>query len=254
MTAAGAAAAAVLAAGCGGSGGSGGPAAAGSPAAATAAASDNGVAALPAAEILQRAVQALRDARSVRETGTVGGNGMTITVDLRLDGAGSCAGTLRQAGVGGFQVVKAGQELWVKPDHAFWENNGDPALAELVGDRYLKTTSDNPQFAEVVDLCDLGALANRLGSGGSDLAKGAATTVQGHRTIPVTGHSDTGSGTLYVAADGPAVPLRMERDTGGRVDLGDFGTPVPSATPGPDQSVDLDQLQPGASPSAPASV
>ncbi|MFD8600296.1 hypothetical protein ACFV1L_35380, partial [Kitasatospora sp. NPDC059646] len=246
--------AAVLAAGCGGPGGSGGPSAAGSPAAAGAAASDNGVAALPAAEILQRAVQALKDARSVRETGTVAGDGLTVSVDLRLDVAGSCTGTLRQAGYGGFQVVKAGQELWVKPDHAFWENNGDPALAELVGDRYLKTTSDNPQFAEVVDFCDLGALANKLGSGGSDLTRGAATTVQGRSAITVTGHSDTGSGTLYVATGGPPVPLRMERDTGGAVDLGEFGTPVPAATPGPDQSVDLDQLQPGASPSAPATV
>ncbi|MFF0391050.1 hypothetical protein ACFYS8_20510 [Kitasatospora sp. NPDC004615] len=247
-----AAAVAALTAGCG-SGHSTGPGAAGSPAAATATATapapgtDNGVAGRPADEILRQSVQALTDAHAVRAVGTVGGDGPAITIDLRLDTAGNCTGTLGQSGVGSFQVVKAGQQLWVKPDQAFWQSHGGAALADAVGDRYLKTTSDDPDFGDIAGLCDLGALADQLGSAASDLAKGATSTVQGRPAVALTRSTDSGTATLYVATSGPPVPLRLEQSVGA-VDFSDFGTPVPSATPGPDQSMDIDQLQPEASP------
>ncbi|RPE35845.1 hypothetical protein EDD38_4212 [Kitasatospora cineracea] len=249
---AGAAAAAALAAGCGsgsgGSGSTGSPAASGtgSPvsasAAAASAAADNGVAGQSADQVLQRAVQALKDAGAVRAAGTVGSEGGQITMDLRLDTTGDCTGTLSQGGVGSFQVVKSGQQLWVKPDQEFWQTHGGPAMAQLVGDRYLKTTSDNPDFGEIGSLCDLTALADQLGTGKSGLAKGGEENVQGRPALTLTNTSGTGTGTLYVATTGEPVPLKLAKDTGA-VEFSDFGTPVPSATPGPDQSLDLDQLQ-----------
>ncbi|MFJ5231587.1 hypothetical protein ACIQBJ_17055 [Kitasatospora sp. NPDC088391] len=253
---------AVLAAGCGGSGGGSGgssPSAAGpggttasatatgtAPGTAAGAASgtENGIGQSTAPEVLQRAVQALKDAGAVRAVGTVSGGGSQIGMDLRMDTAGNCTGTLSQSGTGSFQVVKSGQQLWVKPDLAFWQSHGGAAAAELVGDRYLKTTADNSDFAEIGDLCDLGALADQLGTGRTGLAKGAPTTVQGRPALPLTSTSGTtsGTGTLYVASTGSPVPLRLEKATG-TVDFSDFGTPVPSGTPGPAQSLDLDQLQ-----------
>ncbi len=257
---AGAAAAAALAAGCGsgsgGSGSTGGAAASGtgSPvsasAAAASAAADNGVAGQPADQVLQRSVQALKDAGAVRAAGTVGSEGGQITMDLRLDTSGDCTGTLSQGGVGSFQVVKAGQQLWVKPDQEFWQSHGGPAMAQLVGDRYLKTTSDNPDFGEIGSLCDLTDLADQLGTGKTDLAKGGEENVQGRPALALTNTSGAGTGTLYVATTGEPVPLKLAKDTGA-VEFSDFGTPVPSATPGPDQSLDLDQLQ---QPSSSASV
>ncbi|MFJ1754592.1 hypothetical protein [Kitasatospora sp. NPDC088134] len=252
----GAALLAVLAAGCGSSGGSGGgssPAATGPASAASttaAAGADNGVGQLSAPEALQRAVRALKDAGAVRAVGTVSGGGSQISMDLRMDTVGSCTGTLTQSGTGSFQVVKSGQQLWVKPDLAFWQSHGGSAAAELVGDRYLKTTADNADFAEIGDLCNLGTLADQIGTGKTDLAKGAPTTVQGRPALTLTNSASTGTGTLYVASTGSPVPLRLEKATG-TVDFSDFGTPVPTATPGPAQSLDLDQLQ---SPAASASV
>ncbi|GAA2092791.1 hypothetical protein GCM10009759_18750 [Kitasatospora saccharophila] len=252
----GAAVAAALVAGCGsGSGGPGGAAGAtGSAvtasAAAATAAGDNGVAQLPADQVLQRAVQALKGAGAVRATGSVAGEGARIDMDLRMDTSGDCTGTLSQSGTGSFRVVKAGTDLWVKPDREFWQSHGGEAMAQLVGDRYLKTTSDDPDFGEIGSLCDLGALADSLGSAGGDLAKGAPTTVAGRPALTLTADSGTGTGTMYVATTGSPVPLKLEKATGA-VEFADFGTPVPSATPGPDQSLDLDQLQ---SPAPTASV
>ncbi|WP_158715077.1 hypothetical protein [Kitasatospora phosalacinea] len=269
----GAALAAALAVGCGSSGGpdgagsaagstAGGPAASGTGSAVSASAAaatrdgDNGVAQLPADEVLQRAAQALKDAGAVRTVGTVSSQGARIDLDLRLDTSGHCTGTLGQSGVGSFQVVKAGPDLWVKPDEEFWLSHGGEALSQLVGDRYLKTTSDNPDFAEIGELCDLGALADQLGTGRTGLAKGDPTTVQGRPALTLTADSDsdsgtgTGPGTLYVATTGSPVPLKLAKSTGA-VEFSDFGTPVPSATPGPEQSLDLDQLE---SPGPSASV
>ncbi|WP_143200458.1 hypothetical protein [Kitasatospora sp. CB01950] len=255
MTAVAGAAAAVVAltAGCGGSGHPTGPGAAGTRAAGTTTAAssapgpDNGAAAQQPAEILQRSAQALRDARSVRAVGTVAGGGAPITMDLRLDLDGNCTGTLSESDVGGLQVVKAGQQLWIKPDQAFWQNHGGSAMADAVGDRYLKTTSDDPDFGEVTGLCDLGSLADQLGAA-DDLTKGATSTVQGRPAVALSRTTDGGTTvTLYVATDGQPVPLRLEQEAG-TVDFSEFGTPVPSATPGPDQSVDIDQIQPEASP------
>ncbi|RKE18048.1 hypothetical protein [Streptomyces sp. TLI_171] len=259
MTAvAGAAAAAVLAAGCGSPGGSGSATAGGSASAAgsataragavtaspaAAGAGDNGVAALGADEIVQKSVQALKDAKSVRAVGTVTEMGQRISLDLRLDTAGNCRGILGLGGDGSFEVVKAGHDLWVKPDRAFWQSHGGSGLADLVGDRYLKTTADDPDFGDLGGLCDLGALADQLGAPKGTLAKGDPSTVQGRAAVSVTGSSSSGTGTLYVAASGAPVPLRLEKDNGA-VDFSDFGTPVPSGTPGPDQSVDLNDLLP----------
>ncbi|MFF4342106.1 hypothetical protein ACFY00_19530 [Kitasatospora sp. NPDC001540] len=250
----GAALAAALAVGCGGSGGPGGAGGGGSPAAsgtgsavsASAAAAtsdgDNGIGQLPADQVLQQSVQALKGAGAVRTVGAVSSQGARIDLDLRLDTAGNCTGTLGQSGVGSFQVVKAGPDLWVKPDQEFWRTHGGEALSRLVGDRYLKTGSDNPDFAEIGELCDLTGLADQLGTGRTGLAKGAPTTVEGRPALTLTADSGTGTGTLYVATTGSPVPLKLEKSTG-TVEFSDFGTPVPSATPGPEQSLDLDQLQ-----------
>ncbi|MFD7731750.1 hypothetical protein ACFV6F_15340 [Kitasatospora phosalacinea] len=219
-------------------------------AAAATRADDNGVAQLPADRVLQQAAQALKDAGAVRTVGAVSSQGARIDLDLRLDSAGHCTGTLGQSGVGSFQVVKAGPDLWVKPDQEFWATHGGEALSQLVGDRYLKTTSDNPDFAEIGELCDLDALADQLGTGKTGLAKGAPTTVQGRPALTLTADTGTGPGTLYVATTGSPVPLELTKSTG-TVEFSDFGTPVPSATPGPEQSLDLDQLE---SPGPSASV
>ncbi|BAJ27265.1 hypothetical protein KSE_14370 [Kitasatospora setae KM-6054] len=247
---AGAALVAALAAGCGSTGGSAaanqvapaatGGAVAGSPLAASRG-GGNGVERLTADEALERSVAALKAAGTVRVAGAVTGQGGRIEMDLRIDTAGNCAGTLSQSGTGGFQVVKAGPDLWVKPDAAFWAGHGGSAMSDLVGDRYLKTTADDPDFGDIAELCDLNTIADQLGGARSELTKGEPTTVQGRPALPLAGDAGSGTGTLYVAATGDPVPLKLEKSTGS-VEFSEFGTPVPSATPGPDQSLDLDRL------------
>ncbi|MEW1910492.1 hypothetical protein AB0442_18910 [Kitasatospora sp. NPDC085895] len=246
------------AAGCAGTGAGGGPGAApgssgsGTAARSSAAASpasaqpENGVAALAGAEIVQRSVAALKEAGSVRIAGRGSSQGQTVTFDLSADTAGNCAGTMGLSGQGTFRLVKLGTQLWVKPDEVFWRTHGGAATEDLVGDKYLKTTTDNTDFSEIGTVCDLDALGSALveqAPGG--LAVGKPVTVDGTPAVPVTGTADGATSTLTVATRGRPYPLRMERTGGeetGRVELKEFGTPVPTETPAPSDTIDLDRL------------
>ncbi|MCU7822740.1 hypothetical protein [Kitasatospora sp. DSM 101779] len=210
---------------------------------------ENGVAALPGPEIVQRSVAALKEAGSVRITGRGSSQGQTVTFDLSADTAGNCAGTMGLSGQGTFRLVKLGTQLWVKPDEVFWRTHGGAATEDLVGDKYLKTTTDNTDFSEIGTVCDLDALGSALVEqtpGG--LAVGRPVTVDGTPAVPVTGTADGATSTLTVATRGRPYPLRMERTGGeetGRVELKEFGTPVPTQTPAPSDTIDLDRLNGG---------
>ncbi|WP_441247261.1 hypothetical protein [Kitasatospora sp. McL0602] len=262
------------AAGCGGSSGGTSRAAASGPAStsastaastaasasgsasASAAGSPNGVEGLAAKEIVSKSAQALKDAGAAKVTGQVTDGGQQTTLDLRMDTAANCSGTMGLAGQGSFQLVKQGTQLWIKPDQAFWQSHGGPATAQLVGDKYLRTTSDNPDFADVASLCDLKQIADQVVSGPSQVSIGSQTTVDGQQALAVNGTDNDEKGTLYVALRGRPYPLRLEKtgNSPGKLDFKDFGTPVPTTTPSPDQSVDLDQLQKEVSATPTASV
>ncbi|MER5640549.1 hypothetical protein ABT095_26820 [Kitasatospora sp. NPDC002227] len=224
---------ALLVAGCGSGGG-------GSTAPTSAQPSGNGVESLGAKDIVARSVQTLKDGRSAHLTGQTSSDGQTVTMDLAMDTTGNCAGTVSQTDQGTFKLVKLGKQVWVKPDAAFWQTHGGPATAQLVGDKYLKTSSDNPDFAQLASVCDLNTLADSIGSVDT-VTTGGRTTVNGTDAVALNGTKGADSGTVYVAVTGKPYPLRIEK-SGGKLDFKDFGTPVPTTTPSPDQSIDLDEL------------
>ncbi|WP_405011485.1 hypothetical protein [Kitasatospora sp. NBC_01539] len=233
----------------GGGTASAGPSGASSPAApAASAAPANGVEALPAGEIVDRSVAALKGAGSVRITGKGTSGGQSVTFDLAADTDGNCAGTMGLSGQGSFRLVKLGTQLWVKPDAVFWLGHGGPAAQDLVGDKYLKTTTDNTDFSAMGTVCDLDALGGSLADRAGVLAVGGTATVAGVPAVTVTGDGEDGRSTLAVATRGAPYPLQVERTGGvetGRVDLKEFGVPVPTTTPSPAETVDLDALNGG---------
>ncbi|MER8184325.1 hypothetical protein [Kitasatospora sp. NPDC094015] len=218
--------------------------ASGSPA--TPAASPNGVEALEPREIVERSAQALRDGRSVRVTGDVDASGEGISIDLALDADANCAGTMNMAGQGGFRLVKVGQQLWIKPDAAFLAANAGPAVAKLIGDKYLRTTVDNQDFAEVGALCNLNSIVDLISTHNGPLSAGTRGTVEGAQVVSVMTTQDGGPGTLYVSVEGRPYPVRLEKVAGeeaGRLDFKDFGAQVAATPPAPEQTLDLDELQ-----------
>ncbi|MFD9884834.1 hypothetical protein ACFWZT_25595 [Streptomyces alboflavus] len=217
---------------------------------------------LSAKEISDKAKQELLDAKSVHLTLTDKGRDVDkddpAAMDLALDRDGNCTGTLAFGADGGrAELVKQGDKVWMKPDQAFWRTQvpggqGD-AAAELFKDRYIHGTTKDPMLKGLSEVCDLKELQENVSDdAGSDddpkdLKKGAVTTVDGTRVIPLTGKDDDGKETtLYVAAEGKPYLVRATEKGDGAdqtTTLTDYDKPVPTKTPSAKDSVDISKLE-----------
>ncbi|MFI5658667.1 hypothetical protein [Streptomyces sp. NPDC051684] len=189
-------------------------------------------------------------------------------VDLRLDEKGNCTGDLRM-GTGGAKggsvdLVKRGDEVWIKPDATFWKTqlpgrSGDLA-ADLIGDRYVHGTTDDPMLDTLSGTCDLDSFRERLGDGSDratkdELTKGDQKKLAGTEVVPLTPSGDgKGHITLYVTADEPHRLVRATEKGSGEslsMTLTDYGKPVPKKTPSEDDSIDVSDLRGGEPSQAP---
>ncbi|MEU9097810.1 hypothetical protein [Streptomyces sp. NPDC048361] len=212
---------------------------------------------LTAQQIAQRSRAALLGATSLHMTakGDLGTSGASTSFDLTLDRAGNCRGSVSLGPQGSVQIVKRGSDVWLKPDAAFWKNEvpgRGAALAQLVGDRYLKGTTDDPVLRNSTDVCDLDTFRQSLTGAtqqpNAGLIKGKPAKVDGIAVIPVTGTQQGRTVTLDVAAAGTPYPVRITVAKAGAktpdatVRFDGFDKPVPTATPPAAQSVDISGL------------
>ncbi|WP_438291141.1 hypothetical protein [Streptomyces sp. HUAS TT7] len=222
--------------------------------AATAHADDTG--SLTADEISQRSHEALLGAKSLHITakGDLRTPGSPASFDLTLDRSGNCRGSVSLGPQGSVEIVKRGADVWMKPDAAFWRNEvpgGGSALASLVGNRYLKGTTDDPVLRDTTGVCDLDTFQKYLDTSAkmpaTGLTKGRPTTVDGAAVIPVTATEQGRTYTLDVAATGRPYPVRITVAQGSAapdatVRFGGFDQPVPAATPSAAETVDISGL------------
>ncbi|MFE3656086.1 hypothetical protein [Streptomyces sp. NPDC059165] len=218
---------------------------------ATGAQADDDITSLTARQIADEAREALLDARSVHisSTGDLRHPHAPDELDLSLDRAGNCAGTVSMGSKGSVEIIKRGETVWLKPDAAFWKSqvpgNGEEAH-KLFGDRYLRGSTNDSVLEGLADVCDLDTFLDRL-TGAEDtqvpLTKGAKTEVDGTPAIPVTGKHAGRTLTLYVATEGKHYPVRLVVTSAGAakatVDFTDYDEPVPTATPPASDTVDL---------------
>ncbi|MDL2077687.1 hypothetical protein QNN03_14700 [Streptomyces sp. GXMU-J15] len=177
-------------------------------------------------------------------------------MDLALDRSGNCVGVLEMGADGGaVEIVKQGDEVWLKPDTAFWKaqvpgGEGD-AAAELFKNRWIHGSTDDALLKGMADTCDLKNFQRDVDSGTDSpgsvaLKKGEETTRDGEDVIPLTGEVDGARTTLYVTSDTPhrlVEATQRGTDTNVRLTFSDYDEPVPSRTPSADDTVDVDRLQ-----------
>jgi hypothetical protein len=145
--------------------------------------------------------------------------------DLSLDQDGNCVGSMEMgAGGGSVEIVKQGDEVWMKPDAAFWKaqvpgGQGD-AVAELFknlphsrlrssgGTPIIHGSTNDAMLKGMADTCDLNSFQQEVDTGSSDAGK-------------------------LSKGDGTDMTLSFS----------DYGKPVPSKTPPADETVDVGKLQ-----------
>jgi hypothetical protein len=181
---------------------------------------DNGVKALSADEILNKATAALNEAGSFRVKGDMTEEGQTFSVDLKIKGK-DAAGTVALPD-GSIKILRIGNDAYFQADAAFWKKFGGAqgdAIAVLFKDKWVKTTTDSKEFAEFADMADPEKMLKPTGTA----SKGDEKTINGQATIGIK-DSATGTGVIYIATTGKPYPVRLEGPGGqGAIDFSDFG-------------------------------
>ncbi|MDK1472769.1 hypothetical protein QNO07_04885 [Streptomyces sp. 549] len=201
-------------------------------------------------EVSEQAGEALRSAESLRVRISLdGGTDSATEVDLTLDDEGNCRGTVAQAGEGSAELVRRGNEVWLRPDEAFWKSRagaaGENSYALFRG-RYLHGSVDDPVLGGLSGTCDLAGLRESSAETGGDWGAPRTGTLDGVRVVSVTRREKHGSTTLHVAREGTPYPVRVDKsgaEESGTMRFSDFGTPVPTRVPSAAESVDVDELR-----------
>ncbi len=217
---------------------------------------------LSARQLAEQAQDHLLAARSVhlkltdRSKGVNTSRTRPASMDLSLDRDGNCAGTLRMGAKGGsVEIIKRGDEVWMKPDTAFWKAQAPgregEAIAELFKNRYIHGSTRDTLLKGMAGTCDLNTFQQAIvtpgsPSGGPALTKGRETKLHGTKVIPLTGEEHGDKAVLYVTSDSPHLLVEATQKGHGTdttLTVTDYDKPVPSGTPSPDESVDVGKLR-----------
>lgn len=205
---------------------------------APAAPADNGVAALTADKILQRAKAALVKTKSFRAKGTMDEDGKQIAADLKVDGADFAATmAFDKAQV---KLLAVGGQKYLQPNAQFWIST-DPKqgafLAKTIGNRWVAGAGSDKSFADLFTIGDVDELLKPTGA----LSKGTQKQIHGVPAIGLKDAGDPGS-VLYIATTGEPYPLQMT-GKGSTMEFSAFGEKFAGiAKPSADQIIDLGKL------------
>ncbi|MFB6832355.1 hypothetical protein [Streptomyces hydrogenans] len=213
---------------------------------------------LSADDIAKKAVETTKAATSVHMQGSGKEDGKETTVDVTVDGKGSCKGSMSTAGEGKAEMVGTGGDLYIKGDDAFWTTStgGEDASAEgpdfgqLLQGRWMKSPAEAGESKDSDNFCDLKAIFADMEkeTKTSGLTRGEDADVDGAQAVVLTGKGDKDgeSTTLYVARDSAKPYILRVVTTGGddpgTVTLKDYDKPVTVEAPPADQVMDMEQL------------
>lgn len=190
-------------------------------------------------QIVADAQHAFSGVSTVHIVGSVKSGGSNVQLDVVAD-HGRGGGTITANGLT-FQTILDSQELYLKGDRATWTKAANASVANLLADKWIKTTIDNQQFGEFKSLLDVSQFASNFSPSGS-LSKGSVTRFDGVEVVPVVDHSSDG-GTMYVANSGSPYIVALVAPGGnnqGSLHLSQYGTAaIPSV---PSGAIDLNQL------------
>ncbi|MFJ1578230.1 hypothetical protein [Streptomyces sp. NPDC088182] len=197
----------------------------------------SGVEKLSARDILAKSAEATTSARTMRVSTA---DSTTSSHDLTMDKAGNCAGTFTNEGFTN-RVIRKGDKVWLKLEDSYWNDPVAKPILDKFPDAREKYLYGDVEDSFVLMMasayCEFGGpdgLSKPPGDG-AKLTKGAVTTVEGVKAVPV--HIDSaedGKSTVYVATEGRPYTVKVEgQKPKGAMLLSDFDKPftVPSTPP-----------------------
>lgn len=183
---------------------------------------DNGVAALPAAEILARVQKAIAAATSFHMSGNVYQDGGYYWLDLKKSGANMLA-TIKDDGRTMEFLVVDGQN-YIKVDQDLLTVALGPELAKKLGPKLTTTwlKPDKAWFDKMAAGCDVAEILKPAGK----VTKGAARLTN-QRPVIILSDAGDDYDELHVATTGEPLPQKLTLDGGGRLLFYSYGAAFP---------------------------
>jgi hypothetical protein len=170
------------------------------------AAGPNGEASKPPARVLADATAAASKASSSHVSGNVRSGGTRITLDLETARNRGAKGSMSANGLK-FDLVRIGQNVYIRGSDGFLEHFAGPAIAQLLHNRWLEASVDNPRFASLEPLTNIGRLLGKVSSHHGKLVNEGKRAYRGAAVVGIRDTSDDSR--LYVAATGTPYPVAI---------------------------------------------
>jgi hypothetical protein len=198
---------------------------------------------LSAEEILDAAIEAVRDADSVRAAGGVVDDELgPIQMDISVSGD-TCSGWMEMEGARA-DVLRAEGGSWMRADEDFWiatvgEAEG-PAAASLFADMWLLDRDDN--LDELCDIQDIFGDVESLADEDLEKADNGVVEIGGVQTVQVRATDDVGAvSVIYVATEEPHWVIRLDvAEEQGVMRFAEYDTIDRFAPPPAEEQVDPD--------------
>jgi hypothetical protein len=170
---------------------------------------DNGESAKSANRILADARAAVGKAQDVH---VFGASPQTSTNPVQLDlrvrhGAGT--GTISMGG-NVIHLIRIGSSVYMKAGGRFWQTFGkNPAVVQLLQNRWIKFTASNPNFGPLARLLDEQQFMQQTLQPKGRVVKAGTRTYRGQRVVVLRDTGDTNAGELYIATTGAPYPVAI---------------------------------------------
>ncbi|WP_405588612.1 hypothetical protein [Streptomyces sp. NBC_01092] len=207
----------------------------------------NGVGKLPAAEIQRKSRTAAVSAEAVHIAGNVVTSGRTYKLDMQLKADGATGSVTAQGST--FQLLRIGEQLFLKADAGFWSDAGndgkaDAAAVDKLNGKFVKVPQGDPAYKKFSGFTDKGVLIDGLLTLHGKLATDGRHEQAGVRTIRITGDKGSG-GTLDVSLEGTPYPLLLTRAGGaGTLTFSAWGEDFALEKPSKGETVDYGKQLP----------
>lgn len=202
----------------------------------------NGVGKLPAEQIHKRTLAAAEAADTVRLSGAVVSGKTTYKLDIKLSDDGASGAVTAEDAT--FQLLRVGEQLYLKANAAFWEQEDGGSkgaagtVAEKLGGKYVKVPDEDPAYKRFSGFTDKDTLLTGLLALHGGLSTDGRHEVDGVRTVRVAGGDGSG-GALDVSLEGKPYPLRLSRaGNAGALTLTDWNKPFTPKPPPTNETVD----------------